>query len=69
MVEKKEVINECLLVNYAAERADGGATLVVSYTCGNGTKGDICTFYGDTATSLYSKFLKLIGIVKEDFEE
>ena len=67
MLDEKEVINECLLVNYVAERCEG-AVLVVSYTSGNATKGDMCTFYGDTATSLYSTLLKNVGICKEDFK-
>lgn len=69
MTVGKEVTNECLLVNYVAERCDGSAMLVVSYTRDNGTKSDTCTFHGNTATSLYSKLLKLVGIIKEDFEE
>lgn len=66
MISKKEVTNECLLVNYVAECCEGGAMLIVNYTCDNGTKGDTCTFYGDTATTLYSKLLRLVGIVKEE---
>lgn len=67
MTSKKEVTNECLLVNYVEDCND--VMLIVNYTCGNGTKGDILTFHDDTATTLYSKLLKLVGINKEDFEE
>ena len=66
MISEKGVTNECLLVNYVAERCEGSAMLIVNYTCDNGTKGDTCTFYGNTATSLYSKLLKLVGIIKEE---
>ena len=69
MTAGKEVTNECLLVNYVAGYDVDCAMLMVNYSCDNGTKGDTCTFYGDTATAQYSKLLKLVGIVKEDFEE
>lgn len=69
MTSEKEVINECLLVNYSMDYGDDGPCLIVSYTCDNATKGDILTFHGDTATILYSKLLNIIGINKEDFEE
>lgn len=67
MLSEKEVINECLLVNYSRDYGEDCARLMVSYTCNNATKGDTLTFYGDTATTLYSKLLRLVGIVKEDF--
>lgn len=66
MISEKEVTNECLLVNYVAGYDADCAMLIVNYSCDNGTKGDTCTFYGDTATTLYSKLLRLVGIVKEE---
>ena len=66
MLSEKEVINECLLVNYAAERGDG-AVLVISLS--NNTIADIYTLRDEKATLAYAKLSELIRIIKEDFKE
>ena len=66
MTSKKEVTNECLLVNYVAD--SDGKKLVV---CRSRENKDpiIHTWNGDKATELYFKTLELVSfgkISKED---
>lgn len=66
MTSKKEVTNECLLVNYVAERGDG-AVLVISLS--NESITDIYTLRDEKVTLAYTKLSELIRIIKEDFKE
>jgi hypothetical protein len=67
MDRKKEVINECLLVNYSRDYGDDGPCLIVSRS--NEGTSDIYTFRDEKATLLYSKLLNIIGICRTNKEE